>query len=243
MPPALLEMTHPGAGGALEETKVFEDRGTEMGAKLNSLGLHEITTSAGVSALVYVPEAATKDEYAPLVVMLHGAGGTGRHCVDLIRPFADRLGFIVLAPSSQAATWDIIAQRRFGSDARSLDLLLRQLSGEYSVDSSRIAIGGFSDGASYALSLGLMKGEQFSDIIAFSPGFAAPANPSGNPRIFISHGVTDQVLPVEQCSRRIVPQLRSARYNVGYVEFPGGHLVPEHVAAAAFEKFLGPREE
>jgi predicted esterase len=105
-----------------------------------------------------------------------------------------------------------------------------------------MAIGGFSDGASYALSLGLMKGEQFSDIIAFSPGFAAPANPSGNPRIFISHGVRDQVLPIEQSSRRIVPRLRSGGYNVEYVEFSGGHSVPEHIAAAAFEWFLNPRE-
>jgi len=34
---------------------------------------------------------------------------------------------------------------------------------------------GFSDGASYALSVGITNGDLFTHVIAFSPGFVAPA--------------------------------------------------------------------
>lgn len=66
----------------------------------------------------------------------------------------------------------------------------------YTVDPSRVAIGGFSDGASYALSLGLGNGDLFRHIIAFSPGFAVPPRQLGSPRIFMSHGTKDRVLPI-----------------------------------------------
>jgi hypothetical protein len=56
------------------------------------------------------------------------------------------------------------------------------------VDPTRLAVGGFSDGTSYALSLGLTNGDLFSHVLAFSPGFAVPARRRGRPRLFLSHG-------------------------------------------------------
>ena len=58
----------------------------------------------------------------------------------------------------------------------------------YAFDPAHIAVGGFSDGASYALSVGITNGDLFTDVIAFSPGFMAPARQQGKPRLFISHG-------------------------------------------------------
>ena len=71
-------------------------------------------------------------------------------------------------------------------------------------------------GASYALSVGLTNGDLFSDILAFSPGFMAPAVRHGAPNIFISHGTQDTVLPIDRCSRRI--------------RILSGGLTPENVA-------------
>jgi poly(3-hydroxybutyrate) depolymerase len=42
------------------------------------------------------------------------------------------------------------------------------------VDPQRICVSGFSDGASYALSLGLANGDLFTHVAAFSPGFMRP---------------------------------------------------------------------
>ncbi|HEX8091215.1 MAG TPA: alpha/beta hydrolase-fold protein, partial [Blastocatellia bacterium] len=107
----------------------------------------------------------------------------------------------------------------------------------YNVKPARMAVAGFSDGASYALSLGVANGDLFTHIIAFSPGFLAPASRNGQPRIFVSHGVKDGVLPIDSCSRKIVPRLKHAGYEVRYREFDGPHTVPPEVAREALDWF------
>lgn len=93
-------------------------------------------------------------------------------------------------------------------------------------DRSRVALAGFSDGASYALSLGIPNGNLFHCIIAFSPGCFRFPSRMGSPRIFVSHGTGDTVLPIAHCSRVLVPQLRRKGYAVQYNEFAGPHVVP-----------------
>lgn len=53
------------------------------------------------------------------------------------------------------------------------------------------------------------------------------------PLIFVSHGANDGVLPIESCSRRIVPRLERQGFTVRYEEFADGHAVPSTIAAAA----------
>ena len=209
------------------------------GGHAGAAGEHEIAIPGAEPALLYVPASYRRDAPMPLLLMLHGAGGTARHSVDLASRYADRFGFIILAPASRASTWDVIAARAYGSDAAAIDAALAQSFAAYTVDRSRVAIGGFSDGASYALSLGLANGELFGRILAFSPGFVAPGRQAGRPQIFISHGVADRVLPIEATSRRIVPRLRDAGYAVAYEEFRGGHIVPAELASRAFESWVG----
>jgi len=48
-----------------------------------------------------------------------------------------------------------------------------------------------------------------------------------------THGTHDKVLPIERCSRRIVPQLDRAGYQVRYREFDGPHTVSESIAREA----------
>ena len=79
-------------------------------------------------------------------------------------------------------------------------------------------------------------------MLAFSPGFMAPAGQVGSPRIFISHGTRDEVLPIERCSRQIVPQLRRAGYDVRYRDFEGGHAVPSAATHEAVGWFAAEQE-
>ncbi len=130
----------------------------------------------------------------------------------------------------------------YGPDVRFLDRALEQAFGRLAVDEGRLAVGGFSDGASYALSLGLTNGDLFTHVIAFSPGFSAPAERRGEPPIFVSHGTRDEVLPIGRASRRIVPRLEREGYEVTYREFDGPHAVPEAVAREALGWFT-PDEE
>ncbi len=166
------------------------------------------------------------------MVLLHGAGGTAPGGMDLLRPFADGAGLVLLAPDSRGRTWDVILGG-YGGDVAFLNEALATAVSRSCVDLNRLAIGGFSDGASYAVSLGITNGDLFRHIIAFSPGFAAPADWRGSPRVFVSHGVHDAVLPIDRCSRRLVPQLRRGGLDVRYREFDGGHIVPAELAEEA----------
>ncbi|HYH46455.1 MAG TPA: phospholipase, partial [Thermoanaerobaculia bacterium] len=107
------------------------------------------------------------------------------------------------------------------------------------VDAARLAIGGFSDGASYALSVGLTNGDLFTHVLAFSPGFMAPARQEGKPGIYVSHGTRDEVLPIARCSRQLVPQLEQSGYQVIYREFDGPHTVPAEIARQATNWLVG----
>ncbi|MDQ3831712.1 MAG: phospholipase [Candidatus Tectomicrobia bacterium] len=186
--------------------------------------------------LLYVPMGYHPDRPAPLALLLHGAGGHAHHGLALLQHFADSSGLILLAPESRRKTWDVILDA-YGPDVAFIDRALAQTFQRYAVDPAHVAVGGFSDGASYALSLGLTNGDLLTHVIAFSPGFMAPTRQQGSPRLFISHGTHDQVLPIEHCSRRIVPQLRRAGYDVRYREFDGPHTIPPAIAREAVQWF------
>src|SRR6266567_3071588 len=146
-------------------------------------------------ALVYVPASAP--DPALLVVYLHGATGNEQQGIRRLSALADEIGFLVLSPASQVGTWDAI-RSGYGPDVRFIDQALTKVFALRRVDPHKIAVCGFSDGASYALGLGISNGDLFRAVIAFSPGFVpAGVEDRGRPRIFISHGTKDQILPFE----------------------------------------------
>lgn len=197
-------------------------------------GRHSIGRGRDGDALLYLPRGAHAGRPLPLVLTLHGAGGQPSGALALFRPFADEHGLVLLAPGSRASTWDAV-RAGFGPDVEAIDRLLKMVFAEVPVDPARVAVAGFSDGASYALGLGLANGRLFRRVIAFSPGFIPPASRVGRPAVFVSHGDSDEVLPVQATSRRIVPALRDEGYDVTYREFAGRHAVPRSIAEAAVE--------
>ena len=50
-----------------------------------------------------------------------------------------------------------------------------------------------------------------------------PLAVKGKPRIFISHGTRDAVMPIDDTSRKFVPRLRTLGYDVTYREYDGTH--------------------
>ncbi len=188
--------------------------------------------------MIYIPTRLDPAQPAPLIVALHGAGGIASQMLDLFVRSAEARGMILLAPESRGHTWDVI-RGGYGPDISFIDEALKKVFQMHPVDPQRIAVSGFSDGASYALSVGVINGELFDHILAFSPGFVAPTQTEDAPKIFISHGVHDEVLPIGPCSRRIVPSLERAGYDVEYREFDGSHVVPPDMVDLAVARFLG----
>ncbi len=206
------------------------------GAEERPVGLLPVGLGADRDGLLFVPERAQAGAPLPLIVMLHGAGGDARGGLAPFLDRADDAGVILLAPESRGRTWDVLLGG-YGPDVAFVDRALEQTFGRYAVDAGKIAVEGFSDGASYALGLGLANGDLFRSIIAFSPGYVPPFSAEGRPSLFVSHGTSDDVLPIDRCSRRIVPALRARNYEVRYREFEGGHDVPAEIAENALTSF------
>lgn len=164
----------------------------------------------------------------PLLVMLHGATQTAEDMFWYLDTVPDQTGVAVLAPKSRDTTWDAIGGE-FGTDVEFLNRALQKVFETVAIDPMRLAIGGFSDGASYGLSLGLINGDLFTRVVAFSPGFLIQGPANGQPRIFVSHGTEDQILPIDSCGRRISSQLKAKSYEVTFREFAGDHEIPKDI--------------
>ena len=203
------------------------------------VGLRPLGLRAARDGYLYVPATYRAERPTLLALLLHGAGEDARDGLALLRVQADGAALVLLAPASHGPTWDIMVGG-YGPDVAAIDRALEQTFSRYSVDPTRVAIGGYSDGASYALSLGITNGDLFTHILAFSPGCMAPAGQRGSPRIFVSHGTRDRWLPIDRCSRRIVPQLERGGYDVRYREFEGGHVVPPEIGREAVDWFTRP---
>jgi predicted esterase len=225
------------AGSAAVQGRVLARRPLPAATRplpADSVGLRTLDVDAAGTAMLYIPAGYRADRPAPIVVMLHGAAGNPRRVLSYVMSLADSTGVLLLAPQSAGTTWDVI-RGRYGPDVAFIDRALAHVFARYAVDTTRVAIGGFSDGATYALSLGITNGDVFTHVIAFSPGFMAPAAQRGAPRLFVSHGTKDQVLSIDACSREIVRRVRDGGYDVRYREFDGGHTVPPNIAREAFD--------
>jgi len=185
---------------------------------------------------LYVPENYDPARTWPLLIMLHGANGR----IPGFRSFsrmASTAGMVVLEPDARRQTWDFDFSG--GGDLAFLDRALGYVFARANVDPKRIALGGFSDGGSYALSAGLPNGDLFTHLLAYSPGFMQPPGRQGKPAIWVSHGTQDEILPVESSRDRIVPQLKQWGYAVHYREFVGPHGVTPEVAKESLRWFAG----
>ena len=225
-----------GVGSGISGDATLEVRPLPPTAPVSS-GRHELGFSGLRDAYLYVPSGLDAEAAVPLLVLLHGAGGDADNWEGGFA-LADSVGVAFLAIDSRARSWDVINIGAFGPDVAFLDVALGAAFDRIRVDPDRIGIAGFSDGASYALSVGLTNGLLFSHVVAWSPGFSAPSQEVGRPLVFVSHGTQDGILSVRTTRDVIVPALRDSGYTVRYEEFVGAHEIPSDIARAAFAWFL-----
>jgi predicted esterase len=178
-----------------------------------------------------VPPTYRPDQQLPLMIAFHGNGGRGTDWVNY-GELTDAAGMVLLAPESANVTWDGVLGR-LGPDIDMVNYALAETFDRVNIDSRRIVLMGFSDGASYALSIGLSNGDNVKRVIAHSPGDYLDVPRHCQPAFFISHGTRDEILPIEQTSRVIVPLLRGYGDAVKYVEFDGYHELPKAIEVQA----------
>ncbi|HTT03577.1 MAG TPA: hypothetical protein VMG11_15965 [Steroidobacteraceae bacterium] len=202
-----------------------------------ALGLQPLEAGGMHDGYLYVPQSYRHTQPNPLLLVLHGSGGHAHHGLGILQNLADETGLILVAPASTDYTWDVVFGRS-APDLTTVNKALAQVFSTYAVDPAHVAVGGFSDGASYALTLGVANGDLFTHVIAFSPGFVLLTEEVGRPRVFVSHGTRDEIQPLEACSHRLLGQLERMGLELQYVEFDGGHRIPAEVARRAVEWFI-----
>jgi predicted esterase len=189
-------------------------------------------------ALLYLPKSAGGGPL-PLLLFLHGATQRPEDIFWYFDSAPDEAGVAILAPKSLETTWDAISGE-FGSDVAFLNRALARVFETVPVDPGRVSIGGFSDGATYALTLGLINGDLFQRVMACSPGFVIDGAKHGKPRIFISHGTRDRILPIDRCGRRVAAELKESGYDVRLRDFEGGHGIPAEVMREGLRWVVAP---
>lgn len=199
-------------------------------------GEHPLDLGAGRDGFLRVPVGYDAATPAPFALLLHGAGRNAHEWQGGF-PVFDALGLVVLSVDSRSGTWDLV-YGAYGPDRAFIDDALTQAFTVCNVDPARLGIAGFSDGASYALSLGLTNGDLFTHVLGFSPGFFAPSGRNGRPPVFLAHGDSDPILPVS-FTRSLSAQLENDGHTVVFEEFAGGHTLPYAIGERGFGWLVG----
>ena len=222
------------------------------------------TTSTGArvmalpdDAIVYLPASA--GAHPPLLVLLHGADHRPGWMIRRFAAEADARGLVLLAPTSKGGTWDSVARARqpasrdsalinrsatrFGGsrDSARVEAAIAALGAIVPVDRTKTVLAGFSDGATFALAMGMARAYDFAAVIAWSPGIALDTEgPARGRRVFVSHGRQDRVLSFTGDCAEIVPHLRSEGAAVTFLPFEGLHEVPKIAVDIFLDATFGP---
>tara|TARA_R110002051_G_scaffold89259_1_gene157410 strand:- start:237 stop:1025 length:789 start_codon:yes stop_codon:yes gene_type:complete len=218
------------AAGRLRARIDPDRRPPEPGHLTRALGLDDR------DAFLFVPASLDLSQPVPLVLALHGAGQAAADLLGEIDREAARAGVVVVSVSSRASTWDL-SGGPVGADAAFIDQALQAVFDQVAIDPQRLAVLGMSDGASYALSTGMVNGDLFTDVIAFAPvRFVAPSS-RGRPRFYVSSGRRDMGTSYAN-QRNMVRQLEGFGYPVRHHAHGGGHIVDRDGLRESLTRFV-----
>lgn len=192
-----------------------------------------------------IREPKVKQEKNPLILLLHGYGSNEEDLFSFAGQLPDEYYIISarapyhIPPYGNA--WYAINfdsdMNKFSDDNQAIEsreLIVKfidELIDQYPIDAQKVTLLGFSQGAILSYSIALTYPEKIDRIVALSgylnmdiidKGFNT--NDISKLRFFISHGVVDQVIPVDW-ARKAPEVLKDLKLDVEYHEYPVGHGV------------------
>ena len=197
---------------------------------------------------VFVPSTFVPGKRMPLLIALHGAGGTEDGFMDgyegQLPALAEKHGYIVASPLGYRPTGGygspILARGRM-SELSEQDVMqvLARMRRDYPVDERRIYLMGHSMGGIGTWHLGSKYPEIWAALGSFA-GMGAPQTMTRMKAIpqFVVHGDADFTVPVAR-SRAMVEEMKKLGVDHRYIEVAGGghgNVVTPNLAAM-FEFF------
>ena len=201
----------------------------------------------GLTYLTVEPDGYSPEVDYPMVILLHGFGA-GMDDLAGLCPAIDRSGYLYACPNAPLSFtigpgvtgygWTPPRGQGTAEDAqRAKDLLeafFQEVMDLYKVPAGRMMLCGFSQGGGMTYRCGLARPETFRGLAALSsvmpePDELRPTLPDQRTQpIFISHGIHDDILPVEH-GRRALEFLEAEGYTPDYREYPMRHEITPDV--------------
>lgn len=160
--------------------------------------------------LLYLPSTYHQSTAAPLVVALHGGGGSAKKVDKLLglNSLADQYGFIVAYPDALDRHWnDGRGVKKYRSHRENIDdvefisKMIDAISADFSIDNQRVFVTGVSNGAMMSFRLGC---ELSAKIAAIAPvigsmpeNIVAECAPTKPMPVMMINGTDDPMVPWE----------------------------------------------
>jgi phospholipase/carboxylesterase len=182
-----------------------------------------------------------EDNAVPLLVVLHGTGGSGSGTLPLVKRLAIARRFAVVAPDSELAEhWEVPDHPgETTKDSEHVVACVRELRAmaHVVIDSQHVLVAGISGGGSTAP----YEASTYDDFTAFAVlhggVFAGGLGPRRVPGWF-STGQQDPLRPVASVSKA-TDAVRALGFDVGFHTYPGGHEVSSAELSDLLRWWLG----
>lgn len=202
--------------------------------------------------LVIHPDKYDHEKDYPMIILLHGYGAN-MHDLAGLCPAIDRESYLYACPNAPLTLQIRPGYEGFGwmppmppigtgtiEDAQMavdmLDPFFDEVLGHYHVPEGRVILGGFSQGGGMTYRCGLKNPEVFAGLAALSSTMPdkdvlkAQLPIQRTQPIFISHGIHDQLAPIEK-AQEARSFLESEGYSPSYKEYSIRHEITQEVLA------------
>ncbi|KAA5834939.1 alpha/beta hydrolase [Saccharopolyspora hirsuta] len=184
------------------------------------------------------------DPDEPVLLLLHGTGGSPDDLVGLAKEISPRSALLAPAgPVSEngMARWfrrlreGVFDHEDVVRRADQLAEFVREARTSYQLGTRRLVAVGFSNGANIAAATALLRPDAITEVVAFAAMLPVPEPPAldlTGTRVLLSNGTRDPMAPTESAEDLVAKfEERSARVTAHW--HPGGHQITLDGVAAA----------
>ncbi|MDD4970202.1 MAG: hypothetical protein PHT07_12325 [Paludibacter sp.] len=207
---------------------------------------YDLHTEGSLYYLVREAKAGTINP--PLLILMHGVGSNEQDMFSFSEHLPDNFlilsarGPLTIGPNSYAwfqvdfSTGVPVIHKEQAENSRKIIIqFLESLKTHHSFDEKQVYLGGFSQGGIMSFSVGLTRPDLIKGIAVMSgrllneiKPFIVPSEKLSSLKVFISHGLSDNVLNIEY-ARESNAYLKTLGLTPTYKEFLGGHTLPNEI--------------
>lgn len=190
---------------------------------------------------IHLPSGGEEGKKYPAVFALHGIGYDEQYMLSLVKDLKEE--FILIGIRGDLPYEDGYAyyylkeygkpeRKMFDDSIGKLKHFIEYALNQYPIDSDRVYLIGFSQGAILSMSLALILGDKIKGIAAMNgyiPSFVKeeyPLQPISHLSVFLTQGESDHIFPLN-IGQENYEYLRQHAGAVKYTIYPAGHEISQ----------------